>query len=45
MKALADSDVRILIAAVTFFALLLVLLAPDDFLSCGLMDSGWFPSP
>jgi hypothetical protein len=45
MKALADSDVTILIAAITFFALLLGPLAPDDFLSSGLMDSGWFPAP
>jgi hypothetical protein len=29
----------------TFVALLLVLLAPDDSISFGILDSGWFPAP
>lgn len=45
MRALADADVKILVAALTFFALLLVLLAPDSFLGPGLLDSGSFPAP
>jgi hypothetical protein len=40
---LTDADVRILMAAMMFFALLMVLLAPDDLLTSGLMD--WFPAP
>jgi hypothetical protein len=32
-------------AAMTFVALLLVLLAPDDSISFGILDSGWFPLP
>jgi hypothetical protein len=40
---LTNADVRILMAAMTFFALLMVLLAPDELLTSGLMD--WFPAP
>lgn len=40
---LTDAGVRILLAAMTFFALLIGLLAPDELLSSGLLD--WFPAP
>lgn len=42
---LAKCNVRILIAAMTFFALLVVLLASDGCLGTGLLDSGWLPAP
>jgi hypothetical protein len=42
---LASADVRILIIAITFFTLLLILLAPDGYLGPGFMDSGWIPAP
>jgi hypothetical protein len=42
---LANADVRILISAITFVALLLILLAPDGYLGPGFMDSGWIPAP
>lgn len=47
MRALipANADVRILISAITFFTLLLILLAPDGYLGPGSMDSGWIPAP
>jgi hypothetical protein len=41
---LANTDLKILIAAMTFFGLLVVLLTPDGCLSPGL-DSGLFPMP
>jgi hypothetical protein len=41
---LASADVKILIAAMVFFALLVILLTPDGYLSSGLLDSG-FPVP
>jgi hypothetical protein len=40
---LTDAGVRILLAAMTFIALLIGLLAPDELLSSGLLD--WFPAP
>jgi hypothetical protein len=42
---LANADVRILISAITFVALLLILLTPDGSLGPGYMDSGWIPAP
>jgi hypothetical protein len=42
---LANGNLRILIAAMTFFALLVVLLASDGCPSSGLLDSGLFPVP
>jgi hypothetical protein len=42
---LVNADVKILIAAMTFFALLVVLLTPDGCFSSGLLDSGIFPVP
>jgi hypothetical protein len=42
---LANDNLKILIAAMTFFALLVVLLAPDGCVSSGLLDSGLFPAP
>lgn len=42
---LTNDNMKILIAAMTFFALLVVLLAPDGCLSSGLLDSGLFPIP
>lgn len=42
---LANANVKIVIAAMTFFALLAVLLLPDGCLTSGLLDSGWFPEP
>jgi hypothetical protein len=42
---LKNADVRILIGAVTFFTLLMILLAPDGYLGPGFMDSGWIPAP
>jgi hypothetical protein len=41
---LASADVKILIAAIVFFALLVILLTPDGYVSSGLLDSG-FPVP
>jgi hypothetical protein len=41
---LANADVKILIAVMVFFALLVVLLTPDGCSSSGLLDSG-FPVP
>jgi hypothetical protein len=40
---LTDAGVRILLAAMTFIALLIGLLAPDELPSSGLLD--WFPAP
>jgi len=40
----ASADVKILIAAMVFFALLVILLTPDGHLSSGLLDPG-FPVP
>jgi hypothetical protein len=42
---LPNANMKILIAAMTFFALLVVLLAPDGCPSSGLLDSGLFPVP
>jgi hypothetical protein len=42
---LANDNTKILIAAMTFFALLVVLLTPDGCLCSGLLDSGLFPVP
>jgi hypothetical protein len=42
---LANDNMKILIAAMTLFALLVVLLTPDGCLSSGLLDSGLFPVP
>jgi hypothetical protein len=42
---LANADVRILISTITFFTLLLILLAPDGYLGPGFMDSGWIVAP
>ena len=42
---LANIDVRILVAAMTFFALLVVLLTPDGCLGPGPLDPGWLPAP
>jgi hypothetical protein len=42
---LANADVRVLISAITFFTLLLILLAPDGYIGPGFMDSGWIPAP
>jgi hypothetical protein len=40
-----NADVKILMAAMTFFALLVVLLVPDGCLSSELLESGWLPEP
>jgi hypothetical protein len=42
---LKNADVRILISVVTFFTLLVILLAPDGYLGPGLMNSGWISAP
>jgi hypothetical protein len=42
---LANANMKILIAAMTFFALLVVLLVPDGCPTSGLLDSGLFPVP
>ena len=42
---LETHDLRILIAAITFFALLLILLAPDGYLGSGLWESEGLPLP
>jgi hypothetical protein len=39
------TDVKILMVAMTFFALLAILLVPDGCYSSGLLDSGLFPLP
>jgi hypothetical protein len=44
-QMLANADVRVLVSAITFFTLLLILLAPDGYLGPGFMDSGWIPAP
>ena len=41
----AGSNKRILVVAVTYFALLLILLTPDSCLSSARLDSGSFPVP
>jgi hypothetical protein len=45
MLRLASTNMKILIAAMKFFALLVVLLTPDGCFSSGLLDSGIFPVP
>jgi hypothetical protein len=42
---LVNADVKILIAAMTFFALLAILLTPDGCFSSGFPDLGSFPVP
>jgi hypothetical protein len=42
---LANANAKIVIAAMTFFALLAVLLLADGCLTSGLLDPGWFPEP
>jgi hypothetical protein len=47
MRALtpAIADIKILVAAMTFFALLVVLLLTDGCIDSSLIGPGWIPAP